>query len=501
MNRPALGHLSQSLRETAARYPDHEALVHAGLRLTWAEVDAAVDRLAAGLLHLGVERGETLGILCPTQPAYILIYLAAMRVGAVLAGFNVHYTARELREYAAKIRPALIFISAAMEEAQQLAPTVAAIPSLRHAIAIGNPAPEGWLSLQSLLDTPLTAAARRQIAAREMQARAADGALIIFTGGITGTPKAALLTHRNIISNIAAQNQHLGWQAQDRLLLHLPMNHVSGATLLTAGAVLSGATLIMQARFHPLKALELAAREGITILGQVPTMWIMQFLSPDFGRYDLSSLRMTLVSGAPTPAETMRRIAALAPAAIHAWGLTEAGGMVTYTAPGADLALLLRSAGRPPAEFSVGVRGSEGAFLGPGEEGEVVVRGACVMAGYVGEPEETAHQIDAAGWLRTGDLGSLDEEGNLTLTGMCKRMYINGGYNVYPLEIEAYLLRHPGVAAARCEAVAHSILGETGSVVITPKPGHTLTAAEIKSYCQEGLARYKNPTFVRVGGE
>ncbi len=493
-------HLNACLRATAARYPEQEAIVHAGQRLHWAEVDAAVDRLAAGLLALGVERGETLGILCPTQPAYILIYLAAMRVGATLAGFNVHYTAREVREYAAKVQPALFFVSAEMEVAQQLAPTLAGIPSLRQAIAIGEPAPPGWLQLDNLLATPLTAAARGQITAREMQAQPEDGALIVFTGGITGTPKAALLTHRNIVSNIAAQNHHLGWQAEDRLLLHLPMNHVSGATLLTAGAVLSGATLVMQARFHPLHALDLIATERITILGQVPAMWIMQFLSPDFGRYDLSSLRMTLVSGAPTPAETMQRMAALAPIAHHAWGLTEAAGMVTYTAAGDGLDVLLRSAGRAGDAFSVGIRGAAGHWLRPGEVGEVVVRGACVMAGYVGEPEETAHQIDAAGWLRTGDLGSLDANGYLTLTGLCKRMYISGGYNVYPLEIETYLLRHPKVAAARCEAAPHSILGETGSVYITPKPGHTLTAAEIKHYCQQGLARYKNPTQIHVMG-
>jgi acyl-CoA synthetase (AMP-forming)/AMP-acid ligase II len=338
----------------------------------------------------------------------------------------------------------------------------------------------------------------RALAERTQTLAEDDGALMVFTGGVTGMPKGAVLSHKNIIANIAAQNRNLGWRADDRVILHLPMSHVSGATLLTVGALMSGATLVMIERFHPERTLAAVQREQVTILGQVPTMWVMEFSLPNFGDYDLSSVRMTIVSGAPTPDEAMRSIAAIAPTAHHVYGLTEAAGMVTHNQPGDDLSVLLHVAGRTNPEFEIRIVDGDRKPVGPGREGEIAVRGDCVMTGYFEKPEETANVIDEEGWLYTGDRGRLDENDYLTVTGLIKKMYFSGGYNVYPAEVEAYLDQHPDIAQCACSGVPHPVMGETGGIWIVPKAGAELSRQDIRAYCKAGLARYKRPTHIHI---
>ncbi len=490
-------HLSDCLHATAQRFADNEALVFAEQRLTWEEVDRRVDRLAGALLALGVQRGERIGIVCSNRPEYILTYLAAARVGAILAGFNIQHTLREIADLAAIVQPSVIVALGDFVIAEQLAPVVATMPCVRHAIAIGEPIPEGWLDFYRLLEH---GAVGQEDALRERTATLTeeDGALIVFTGGTTGTPKAALLSHKNIVANIDAQNRHLGWRADDRVLLHLPLNHVSGATLLVAGAVLSGAALILLERFHAEHALAAVARESVTLLGQVPTMWLMEFLLPGFSDYDLSSVRMAIVSGAPTPDQVMRQIAVVAPVAIHAYGLTEVAGMVTYNRLGDGLDVLLRAAGRAAPEFELRIVDKQRQTLPPGAAGEIAIRGECAMQGYFAHPEESALVIDEQGWLYTGDLGKLDAEGYLTVVGRSKDMYISGGYNVYPAEVEAYLDQHPAVAQSACIGVPDDIMGEAGMVFLAPRPGAALNARQVREYCKQGLARYKNPRYVHI---
>lgn len=485
------------MHSTAQRFPHNEAVIFAEQRLTWAEMERRVERLAGALLALGVQKGDRIGIVCSNRPEYILTYLAAARVGAILAGFNIQHTLREIAQLAAIVQPAVFVALGDFVIAEQLAPVVATMPSVRHAVAIGEPIPEGWLDFYRLLEHD---PAGQQDAIRERTASLAeeDGALIVFTGGTTGVPKAALLSHKNIVANIAAQNRHLGWRADDRVLLHLPLNHVSGATLLVVGAMLSGATLILQERFHAEQALAAVARERVTLLGQVPTMWLMEFLLPGFADYDLSSVRMAIVSGAPTPEHVMRQIAAVAPIAIHAYGLTEVAGMVTYNRLDDRLEVLLRAAGRIAPEFELRIVDEQRQTLPPGAVGEIAIRGECVMPGYFAHPEESALVLDEQGWLYTGDLGKLDAEGYVTVVGRSKDMYIAGGYNVYPAEIEAYLDQHPDVAQSACIGVPDDIMGEAGMVFLTPRPGATLNARQVREYCKQGLARYKNPRYIHI---
>lgn len=482
--------ISQAFYQTVARYSGQEAIVFEDQRLSWSRVADQVQRLASVLLAQGVQRGDRVGIHCSTRPEYVVAFLASTAVGAMLVGFNINYTVREIREQAAKAQPKVMILYARHPLHEAVAQAVEAMPFVQTRVVLGGSPRRGWLAWDDLLrrEPDLQALERRR-----QQVQPDDGALMVFSGGISGEMNGAVLSHRNILANIREQNRQLEWTAADRIILHLPMNHVSGATLLTIGAVLSGATLLMLERFHPERTLALVQRERATILGQVPAMWAMVYALPNVHDFDLSSVRLTIVSGAPTPGPLLRRIATLAPRTLHAYGLTEVAGMVTYTQAEDDIDILLRSAGRIAPPFELRIIDDDGHPLPPGTVGEVQIRGACVMQGYFRNPAATQAMIDADGWLHTGDLGRLDERGYLSLAGRKKRMFISGGYNVFPVEIERYVQQHPGVAGCRCTYREDGIMGEVGVLEVRPRPGVSLDAAELRRYCKQGLARYKVP--------
>ena len=490
-------HLNHVLASTATHWPDKEALVFGNVRITWSEVQQRVERLAGAFLEMGVQRGDRIGILCTTRPEYIFTYLAAARVGAMLVGFNINFTPREIRKQAEIAKPVVMVVLRSMKIAGQLKSCFETMPTVRHCIAIGEPVPTGWWSFDQLVENQ-NPDRRQALAERDRTLQEEDGALMVFTGGVTGTTKGAVLSHKNIIANIAAQNHHFGWRSDDRAILHLPMNHVSGATLLTIGALMAGATLVMLERFHPEQALETVQREKVTIFGQVPAMWIMEFVLPHFDSFDLSSVRMTIIAGAPSSNRVKRRMATISPITYHAYGLTEVGGMVTYNRTQADLAMILHTAGRIAPDFELQIVDRAGNPLGTNDEGEIQVRGDCVMTGYFENPEETALVLSDDGWLSTGDLGRLDERGHLTITGMSKRMYFLGGYNVFPAEIEVYLDQHPDIEQSVCFAVEHPVLGAVGEIYVVPRMGASLSIKDIRSYCKQGLARYKRPAHIYI---
>ena len=455
MTHPAATHLSALLDAAADRWPDREAIVFQDMRLTWRMLAQQVDRLAAAFMALGIEHGDCIGLQCTTRPEYIITYLAAMRCGAVLAGFNSQYTPLEVSRLAPLARPVLLVLQA--DAAARLQPFLSTLTSVRHLVIIGDAMThaDGVADGAHLLTDLMTAQAQpgpsAALAGRQAQLRPDDDALIVFTGGTTGAPKGARLSHTNIISNISAQVRHLGFRSTDRIILHLPMNHVSGAVLITIGAMFSGA-----------------------------------------------ALRMTIVAGAPTPPTAMRRIASLAPFAVHGYGLTESAGMVTYTRPTDNADTLVRTAGRAASEFDVRIVDSARQTLPPGQIGEIAVRGPCVMKGYVQTPLDNDTALDADGWLYTGDIGRLDEQGYLTVVGRSKEMFITGGFNVYPAEIEAYLAEHPKVACCACLGKPDPVMGEVGVAFVLPHPNMPLTVQELRAHCRHGLARYKTPAEFRI---
>lgn len=490
-------HLSALLSAVAARWPQKEAIVFQNTRLTWGAIEEQATNLAAAFIALGIQPGDRIGIQCATRPEYIITYLAAMRCGAVLAGFNSRHTPLEVSRLARLANPVLLVMQA--EAAQRLYPFLPALDTVRQIVIIGEAVPATAQRWRDLC-VPASPAALAALAARQAHLSAADDALIVFTGGSTGFPKGARLSHANILSNIEAQVRHLDFRHDDRIILHLPMNHVSGSVLISIAALMTGATLIMMEAFDPVETLALVARERVTILGQVPTMWVMESLLTQ--QFDLSSLRMTITAGAPTPPAAMRWLASLAPIAVHGYGLTEVAGMVTYTPLDAPVETLLQSVGRVAPEFELRLVDATQRPLQIGAggfaEGEIVLRGGCVMQGYIQADGDNDTALAPDGWLYTGDLGRLDAHGNLRILGRRKEMLITGGFNVYPAEIEAYIAEHPQVALCACLGIPDPVMGELGLAFVVPRPGPNLTLHELRLHCRQGLARYKIPAEFRI---
>ncbi len=488
------------LSETAARLPEKEALVFNEERVTWAEFDRRVNRLAHAWLEMGIQRGDRIGVISTTRPEYLYAYLAAARIGAILVGFNIVYTPLELTRLANLTRPvAMVVLGQAGEKqvAASLQPLIASWPFVKHLSVIGTGGPAGTPSLNDLLaaNRPGQQAA---LAARAAQLDENDGVLIVFTSGSTGLAKGAVLTHKNIIDNIAVETRQFGIKADDRVLLHLPMSHVGGATELTVPALMTGATLIVMDHFHPVHTLETVAKERVTVLGQVPTMYILEFNLPNYAGFDRSSLRKVLVAGAATPLPVMEKMQQMAPVTITGYGMTEVAGFVTYTQPNDDGKTIALTVGAVAPEFALRVVDDQQHDVALGEVGEVAVRGTCVMKEYFDNPAETAAAIDSDGWFYTGDLGKLDARGYLTLVDRKKDMYITGGYNVYPREIEEHISRHPGVAFVACLGRKDDVMGEVGAVYVVPKPGVELSLADLQAHCQQGLAQYKIPKYMEL---
>ncbi len=492
--------LGALLAETAARLPAKEALVFNDERITWSEFDRRVNRLAHALLDMGVQRGDRIGVISTTRPEYLYTYLAAARIGAILVGFNIVYTPLELTRLANLTRPAVMVVSGQVGEKQianSLKPLIDSFPFVRQTLVIGAGGPVGTPCLNDLLaaDRPGQPAA---LAARAAELDENDGVLIVFTSGSTGLAKGAVLTHKNIIDNIAVETRHFGIRTDDRLLLHLPLSHVGGATELSVPALMTGATLVIMDHFHPLHTLQTVAKERVTVLGQVPTMYILEFNLPNYAEFDRSSLREVLVAGAATPVPVMAKMRQMAPVTITGYGMTEVAGFVTYTKPEDDAETIALTVGAVAPEFELRVVDDKHRDVPVGEVGEVAIRGTCVMKEYFDNPPETAAAIDADKWFYTGDLGKLDTRGYLTLVDRKKEMYITGGYNVYPREIEEHISHHPHVAFVACVGRKDEVMGEVGAAYVVPKPGVQLSVGEIRAHCQQGLAEYKIPKYIEL---
>ncbi len=500
VNHPYAHFLGDIVADTAQRVPDKEAIVYGDERITWGEFDRRVDYLAKAFLEMGIGRGDRIGIISTTRPEYLETYMAAARIGAILVGFNILYSPAELTRLAAMTEPAAMVVlgrAAGKDVAAPLKALFDTMPFVRHYIVIGDGAPDGAVAFDDLTgaDRPDQDAA---LADRRAELEEDDGVLIVFTSGSTGKPKGALLTHRSIIDNIAVEVPKFGCVSDDRVLLHLPMNHVGGATELSIPALMVGGTLVMMDHFHPAETLQMIQDEHITLLGQVPTMFIMELNLPNYADYDLSSLRAVVVAGAATPPPVMAKMLEMAPSVVTGYGMTEVGGFVTYTDPDDDADTISFTVGAIAPEFGLKVVDEDRGEVKTGDVGEVAIRGTCVMKEYFRDPEETAAAIDEDGWFYTGDLGKLDDRGYLTLVDRKKDMYITGGYNVYPREVEEQIHLHPKVAFVACLGTSDDVMGEVGTLYVVPKPGTTLDADEIREHAKQGLAAYKIPKYISI---
>jgi fatty-acyl-CoA synthase len=505
------------LRAATLAWRERPALVasHQGLRYSFAELDDEVQRVASGLLSQGLERGDRIGIWAPNCAEWVITLFAAARAGLVLVNINPSYRVSELEfalrhvgcralvyaprfkssDYAAMLQTLLPEAALAAGGALR----AARLPELRLLVQLGTAALPGTLSWQELRDAGTTSSAAR-LATLQGQLDADDVANIQFTSGTTGLPKGATLSHFNLVNNGFFVGEVLRLASADRLCIPVPLYHCFGMVLGVLAAMTHGAVSVLPCdAFDPLAVLESVQRERCTALHGVPTMFIAELDHPRFRDFDLSSLRTGIMAGSPCPIAVMRRVVELMhmPQITIAYGMTETSPVSFQSAVDAPLERRVGTVGRIHPHVQVKIVDAQGRVVPRGQPGELLTRGYNVMRGYWGEPERTREAIDAAGWMHTGDLGVIDQEGYCNIVGRVKDMIIRGGENVYPREIEEFLYRHPQVLDVAVIGVPDVKYGEAVCAVIRLREGECADAEAILGFCREQIAHYKVPRYVR----
>lgn len=502
--------IGEALRDAAKRWPDNDALVCVEQQVRWsyAELDRRVDAVAAGLLSLGLEPGDRVGIWAPNCAQWTLTQFATARAGLIQVNINPAYRAGELEYCLKKVGVKALITANAFKSSdylrmmEELAPEIAQarsgelrskrLPDLRWVAKIGGVARDGWLEFDGITSTD-----RARLHAVGAAQRAGDAINIQFTSGTTGSPKGATLSHLNILNNAFFIGRAMGLRAGDRICISVPLYHCFGMVAGNLGAVAHGATMVYpSAGFEPLATLRTVEAERCSVLYGVPTMFIAQLDHPQFDEFDLTSLRTGIMAGSPCPIEVMRRVVDRMHARdmTIAYGMTETSPVSFHTAASDPLERRVSSVGRIQPHIEAKVIDLEGNVVARGQPGELCVRGYSVMLGYWADADKTAEAVDAEGWMHTGDLAALDKDGYCSIVGRLKDMIIRGGENVYPREIEEVLFGHPSVADVAIVGVPHDKYGEEVCAWVKLRDGCQVTEEEVRSFCRERLAHYKVPT-------
>jgi fatty-acyl-CoA synthase len=495
--------IGQALRDAAREWGDDLALVsrHQGIRWTWTELDREVDRIATGLLDRGVTKGDRVGIWAPNCAEWTVLQFATARIGAVLVTINPAYRTSEV-EYALNKVGCTFLVSAARFKSsdyiamlRELGP--AKLPMLRGMVALGAEAHDGfepWVALRAQPDME-----RLEAVAATLHQN--DAINIQFTSGTTGFPKGATLTHRNILNNghFTARTIKIGHK--DRICIPVPLYHCFGMVLGNLASLTSGAAMVYPGEaYDPRLALEAVQAEGCTALYGVPTMFITILAQPDLDDYDVSTLRTGIMAGSPCPVTTMRQVMDrlnMTEVTIG-YGMTETSPLTTQTATDDPVAERVGTVGRVHPHAEAKIVGLDGGTLPIGQQGEYCSRGYAVMLGYWDDSAKTAEAIDADGWMHSGDLATMDENGYVRITGRIKDMIIRGGENIYPREIEEFLLTHPAIQDAQVFGVADEKFGEEVCAWIIVKGGEALSPDDVLDHCKGRIAHYKVPRHVRI---
>jgi fatty-acyl-CoA synthase len=505
------------LKAAAAEHPTRPALVatHQSLRFTYAELDREVERVARGMIACGLEPGERIGIWAPNCAEWVLTMFAAARSGLVLVNLNPAYRTMEL-DFALRLVGcrALVFaprfkssdyadmLRSLIPELDEAAPgrlLCAGFPDLRLLVQLGTDPPSGMLSFADL------AAAGHELDETALKAIEAgtdpdDVYNIQFTSGTTGTPKGAALTHFNIVNNGFFVGEGMRLSAADSVCIPVPLYHCFGMVLGVLAAMTHGAASVLSGdAFEPLTVLQAVAKERCTALHGVPTMFIAELEHPRFGEFDLSSLRTGIMAGSPCPTAVMRRVVAEMhmPEVTICYGMTETSPVSFQSRPDDSLERRVGTVGRVHPHVQVKIIDAGGHVAQRGVEGELLTRGYSVMRGYWNDAERTRDVIDAGGWMHTGDLGVIDENGYCNIVGRVKDMIIRGGENISPREIEEFLYLHPAVFDVAVVGVPDPKYGEEVCACIRLRSGMTASEDEIREFCRNRIAHYKVPRYVR----
>jgi fatty-acyl-CoA synthase len=511
------------LDQQADAFPDTEALVYnypeigLDLRLTHRQYRAEANRVAKGLLALGIAPGEHIAVWATNVPEWALLQMAAAKIGAVLVTVNTNYRAAEL-EYVLRQGDVATLVMMGqyrdnnfLEAVQAIASELrevndpareelrcAKLPVLKRVVLIGAEAQAGLLSYERMLALG-DGISDEALRARQASVKPDDIAQMQFTSGTTGFPKGVRMTHRGMVNNAWLTFTRLGVQAGDRFVSPMPFFHVAGSLASLLGPLAHGATLIPLIAFDPAKQLELiAAERGTHSLG-VPTMLIAMLNHPRFAEYDLSSLRQIGSGGSPVPVSLMEQVKTRMNTDVWIiYGMTESHCTITFSRLHDPFDLKAGTVGVPLAHTSVKIAHPQtGEPVAFGERGELCVRGFLVMKGYYKMPEKTAETIDADGWLRSGDLATITSQGYVNIVGRVKDMVIRGGENIFPAEIEAFLMRHPKVAEAQIVGVPDAYMGEELVALLRLKADEQADEAEMREYCRANISRQKVPKYIR----
>lgn len=508
--------IGKLLEKTAANGPDHEAVVYPDrrLRYTYQQFDQLCRKVAKGLMALGIEKGEHVAIWASNTPEWLTAQFASAKTGAVLVTVNTNYQLSEL-EYVLKQSDATTLIlmesyrgTSYIDILYKLIPELKEsepgklaserLPFLKNIILMGDKRHPGMYLWDDILKLS-GSVSEKALDHRMERLKEHDVINMQYTSGTTGFPKGVMLTHSNLANNAANIAECMNLSRKDRMCIPVPFFHCFGCVLGTLACVTAGATMVPVQEFNPKEVLSAVETEKCTALHGVPTMFIAELNDQDFASYDLSSLRTGIMAGSNCPIEVMKKVInnmGMSEITI-AYGQTEASPVITQTRVNDSLKRRVETVGRalPNVEVKITEPGTN-QEVARGVQGELCTRGYHVMKGYYKNSEDTAAVIDEDGFLHTGDLAVMDEEGYCRITGRLKDMIIRGGENIYPREIEEFLYKHPNILDVQIVGVPDETFGEEVSAWIKLKSGASMTADELKEYCKGKIARYKIPRYI-----
>jgi fatty-acyl-CoA synthase len=507
---PLLGEtIGQNLDRTVARVPDHDAVVsvHQGVRMTYAEFQVAVEEVARGLLALGVEAGERVGIWSPNNAEWVTLQYATAKVGAVLVNINPAYRTTELAYALGQSGVSTLVLAPGFRQADyldMLGQVATELPALRRRVVLGDQVPAGAMGWDELCAGAGRVPVER-LGEREGLLQFDDPINIQYTSGTTGFPKGATLSHHNILNNGFFIGEGCGYTEADRVCVPVPLYHCFGMVLGNLACTTHGAAMVYPAEaFEPEATLAAVQAERCTSLYGVPTMFIATLEHPRFGDFDLTSLRTGIMAGSPCPVEVMKKVQA----DMHmdqvtiCYGMTETSPVSFQTGTGDPVDKRVATVGKihPHVEVKV-VDPDSGRVVGRGTTGELCTRGYVVMLGYWENPQATAEAIDQAGWMHTGDLATLDADGYANIVGRIKDMVIRGGENIYPREVEEFLYQHPAVGDVQVVGVPDARYGEELCAWVRLREGRQVTGDELRDWCRGKIATFKIPRYWRFVDE
>jgi fatty-acyl-CoA synthase len=495
--------IGDNLERTVARFGEREALVSCaqGIRLTYSELNAAVDQVARGLIAADVNPGDRVGIWSPNRVEWTLTQYATAKLGVILVNINPAYRTSELQYALAQSGCRMLISAPGFKTADYRAmvnEVEGDLPGLERTVFFDGP---DW---QELLAGGADVG-EGELRERSAALKATDPINIQYTSGTTGFPKGATLTHRNILNNGYFVGEYCRYTEEDRVCIPVPFYHCFGMVMGNLACTSHGAAMVIPAPgFDPAATLAACAAERCTSLYGVPTMFIAELADPTFDAHDLGSLRTGIMAGSPCPVEVMKRVIDR----MHmgdvtiCYGMTETSPVSTQTTVDDPLDKRVGSVGRvhPHLEvaiLAVGGDGTSGEVI-RGETGELCTRGYSVMTGYWEDPERTAEAIDGDGWMHTGDLATMDEDGYVNIVGRIKDLVIRGGENVYPREVEEFLYGHPDVADVQVIGVPDQRYGEELMAWVIPRAGATLEPEAVRAFCSGRIAHYKIPRYVKL---